>query len=57
MPAGLIDAIVECESKALSNEKIRPPITANHSLSPKLIWINNSGIRVRFKVDCLKQQK
>ena len=39
----------EWESTGMSNEKIKLPITANHSLSPKLVWINNSGIRVRFK--------
>ena len=33
---GLKDAIVEWESKGLSNEKIKTLITANHSLSPKL---------------------
>ena len=36
MPAGLTDTIVECESEGLSIEKIKPPLTANISLSPKL---------------------
>ena len=34
MPAGCTDAIVEWESKGLSNE--------NHSFSAKLIWMNNN---------------
>ena len=41
----------------MSNEKIKTHITGNHSLSPKLTWINNSKIRVRFKGSCLKQDK
>ena len=36
MLAGLTDTIVEWESKGLLNKKIRPPTTANNSLSPKL---------------------
>ena len=43
--------------QGLWNEKIKPPITANHNLSPKLIWMNNSKIRVRFRGSCLKQDK
>ena len=39
MSAGLTDTIVEWESKELSNEKIKFPIKANHSLSPKLRWM------------------
>ena len=36
----LKDTISEWESKGLSNEKSRPPYTANKSLSPKLArWI------------------
>ena len=46
---GLTDTIVEKESKGLSNEKNRPSIATNHSLSLKLIWINISKIGVRFK--------
>ena len=36
MPAGIPDTIIELESKGESNEKIKPPIKANNSLSPKL---------------------
>ena len=57
MPAGLTDTIVECESEGLSIEKIKPPLTANISLSPKLKQMNNSGIKVEFKGNCLKQDK
>ena len=57
MLAGLPDTIVEWESKGVSNEKIKPPITANHSLSLKLTWINNSKIRVIFTGSCLKQDR
>ena len=42
MPAGCTDAIVEWESKGLSNEKIKSHITANHSFSAKLSWMNNN---------------
>ena len=57
MPARLTDTIVEWKSKGLSNEKIKPPITANYNLFPKHIWMNNSKMRVRFKGSCLKQDK
>ena len=34
--AGLPDTILlEWETKGVSNEKVKPPIAANHSLSPK----------------------
>ena len=35
-------------------KKNKPTITANHSLSRKLTWMNNSRIRVEFKGSCLK---
>ena len=38
----------------LYNEKTKPPIAANHSISPKLRWMNNSSIR---RGNCLKQYK
>ena len=57
MSAVLADTIVEWKSRGLSNEKIRPPINANHSISPKQRWMNNSIIRVDFKRSCLKQDK
>ena len=42
--------------KGLSNEKFKSPYTLNKSLSPKLVWINNSRIRLKFKESCLKQE-
>ena len=55
--AGLSDTIVEWKSKGVLNEKIKPPITAIHSFSPKLTWMNNSRRRTRFTGNCLKQDK
>ena len=41
MAAGFTDTIVEWKSKGLSNGKIKSHITVNHSISPKLILMNN----------------
>ena len=41
----------------MPNEKITSPATANKSLSQKVVWINNSRIRLEFKGSCLKQGK
>ena len=57
MSAGLTATIIEWGSKKLPNEKIKPPLTANQILFLKLVWMNNSRIRVRFKGSCLKQDK
>ena len=56
-PADLTETIFQWGSKGLSNKKVKPPITTNHSLSPKLMWTNNSKIRVKFRRSCLKQDK
>ena len=40
----------------LSNEKIKPTYTSNKRLYPKLVWMNNSRIRLEFKASCLKQE-
>ena len=40
----------------LSNEKFEPPYTTNKILSPKLAWMNNSRIRLKFEGSCLKQE-
>ena len=40
--------VSEWESKGLSNEKFKPPYTANKSLSPKLLW-NKSRLRLKFE--------
>ena len=39
----------------MSNEKFKPPYTANKSLSPKLVWCNYK-IKLKFKGNCLKQE-
>ena len=41
----------------MSKEKIRPLFTANHSLFPKLVWMDNSRKRVEIRESCLKQEK
>ena len=41
----------------MSNEKVKPSLTANHSLSLKRLGMNNSTIRVEFKGSYLKQDK
>ena len=40
----------------MSNEKFTPPFTSNKFFSPKLVWTNNSRIRLEFKGSCLKQE-
>ena len=40
--------------KDFQKKKIKPSITANHSFCLKPILTNNSKIRIRFKVSCLK---
>ena len=40
----------------MSNEKIEPPFTENKRLSPKLVLMNNSEIRLRFTGSCLRQE-
>ena len=41
----------------MSNEKFTPHFTSNNSLSPKLVWMNNSRIKLEFEGSCLKQDK
>ena len=57
MPAIFTDKIVECKSKELPKEKVKLPLTTNYTLSPKLIRLTKSRIRVTFKGNCLKQDK
>ena len=40
----------------MSNEKFKPPYTANKSLSLKLAWMNNFRKRLEFKESSLKQE-
>ena len=55
--SGLPDTISKWESKGFSNEKFMPPFTSNKSLSSKLVWMNNSRIKIEFKGSFLKQDK
>ena len=57
MTTRLTDTFVEWKSKGLSNEKIKSLITANHSPSVKLRWLNKSKIKVEFKGRCVKEDK
>ena len=50
-----MDTISEWESKILSNETFLFPYIANVSACPKLVWRNNSRIRLKFKERGLKQ--
>ena len=54
--SGLKYTISEWESKELSNEKLTCAYVANVSVSPKLIWMNDTRIRFKFKGSCLKQE-
>ena len=47
--SGLTDTISEWESKGLSYEKFTCTYVANLSACPKLIWMNNSKIKLKFK--------
>ena len=51
-----MDTISEWESKGLSNEKFTCTYIANVNVSPKLLWMNNSRIRLKIKGTCLKQE-
>ena len=41
----------------MSKEKLRSRFTSNKSLSPKLVLMNNSGIKLEYKGSFLKQVK
>ena len=53
---GLNDRISEWKSKGLSNERFKPPYIASKNISPKLIWMNNSRLRLEFEGSFLKQE-
>ena len=40
----------------MSNEKFAFLYIANLSVCPKIVWMNNSRIRLKFKGSCLKQE-
>ena len=43
--SGLIGTISDWKSKGLSNEKFMSSYITNVSVCPKLVWMNNSGVR------------
>ena len=51
--SGLKDTISEWESKELSKEKITCAYVAHVSVYPKLIWMNNAKLRLKFIGSCL----
>ena len=53
---GNIDCVLSWQSKAISNESIKPPATSNNSLNPRLSY-NDTKIKVQFTGSCLKQPK
>ena len=50
------DHILSWKSKGLYDESIKPPVTTNYSLNPKLSSFGTKT-RVEFKGSCLKQDK
>lgn len=54
--AGITEKIIAWESKWFTNEKVKPPTTANISLSPKLKW-HKLKIIVEYKGSFLEQGK
>ena len=50
----VIDHVLSWQSKGISNESIKPPITSNYDLNPKLSYCGTK-IRVQFTRSCLKQ--
>ena len=57
IPAALTDTVVEWESKGRLNKNIKPAVTKNDSVSPRLKKMNDSTIKEEFKERCLKQDK
>ena len=53
---GVIHRFLSWQSKGLSNESIKPPISSDNSLNPRLSY-NGTKIRVQFTESCLKQPK
>ena len=48
--------ILSWKSKGLSDESIKPPSTCNEMLNPSVDYVGTK-VRVKFKGDCLKQEK
>ena len=53
---GVIDRVLSCQFKGISNESIKPPATSNNSLNPRLSY-NDTEIKIQFTGSCLKQPK
>ena len=52
--AGVTDYVLSWQSKGLSNESIKPPITSNNSLNPRSSYYVTK-VRVQFTKRFLKQ--
>ena len=48
------DYVLSWESKGISNESIKPPITSENSLNPELNYYGTKT-RIKFTKSCLKQ--
>ena len=51
------DYVSSWQSKRLSAEAIKPPVTSNNSLTPRISYYYASKIRTKFTGSCLKQDK
>ena len=49
-----VDHFLSWQSKGLSNESIKPPTTANNSLTPELNYYGTKT-KIKFNGSCLKQ--
>ena len=54
--AGVVDRVLSCQRKGISNESIKPPATSNNSLTPELNYCGTKT-RVKFIRSCLKQSR
>ena len=52
--AGVVDHVLSCQSKGLSNESIKPPTTTSNSLTPELNYYGTKT-KIKFTGSCLKQ--
>ena len=53
----LLIKLFRCKSKGLSEQSIRTPITIGNGLDPRLNYIQNSKIQVKFDGSYLIQEK
>ena len=54
--ADVVDRVLSWQSKGLSNESIKLPVTSNNSLTPELSYYSTKT-RVKFIRSCLKQSR